>query len=74
MIDIDDVKRLQLAPGELLVVKVDGVISDDIRRRVEALFAAQPLLTGRVLVIDRSISLSVIGKGDVVVGVDAGLK
>jgi len=61
MIDIEDVKRLSVRQGDILVVQSSRALSDDMARRIkDHIEAAFPDLTGRVLVIDDTLSLAVV--------------
>lgn len=61
MINIDDVKLLKLAPGQMLVVKVDGVLSSEMVDRIKRAFESNaPMLQDRVLVIDKTVTLAVV--------------
>jgi len=61
MINIEDVKTIKLAPGQVLVVNVDDFLSKDqvahIRKTIEI---ATPILKGRFLIVGKGITFSVI--------------
>jgi hypothetical protein len=61
MIDIENVKRLSLRDGEILVLQVAANVSaetlDNFAKSLEASF---PSLKGKVLMEDQSISLTVV--------------
>src|SRR6201991_1749706 len=61
--DIADIKRFKLGPEDVLVVKIDGVLSVEMASRVQSCFAnAVPELAGRILVIDGLVELAVLDK------------
>lgn len=59
------IAKLQLAPGDILVVRVRGHVSLDTRARAQA--AWSPLLprTVKMLIIDDTIDLEVLTKADI---------
>lgn len=66
MIDIEDVKRLRLADGDILVVKVGAFITLDQVKHIKAMVAdCFPASAGRVMVLDKSMSLAVLEAGAV---------
>jgi hypothetical protein len=61
MIDIEDVKRLNLGPNDILVAQVKGIISSQARDRIKEQFdTVFPALKNRVMVIDENITLAVL--------------
>jgi hypothetical protein len=59
MIDIEEVKRLNIGPNDTLVVQIAGPILD-IGAVIKYIHDAVPGLENRVLVIDESVSLAVV--------------
>ncbi len=64
-IDIADIKRLTLGPEEILVVKINATISPEHAKRINDKFINKfPSMEGRILIIDRSVTLSVISQAE----------
>lgn len=63
MIDIEDIKRLRLEPGDMLVMQCKGVISHEQGNRLrEMLVRYAPSIADRVMIIDNQISLAVVSQ------------
>ena len=64
MINIEDVKTLKLEPGQILLVQVDQIISNEqmyyIREKFETV---APVLKDRILIVGKGVTLSVIDTG-----------
>ena len=64
MINIDDVKTIKLAPGQVLLVQVDCILSkqqvEHIRDTIET---AAPVLKDRLLIVSEGFTFSVIDAG-----------
>ena len=66
MIDIEDVKRLKIGPHDRLVVQTSGMVTEEVASRIRGRMADwDPDLLGRVLVIDNTVQLLVVGPGKV---------
>ena len=58
-IKIDDLRRLKMAPGEVLVLHVDGIITTETSDRLRA--HLESVLQGnKCLVLQKGLSLSVV--------------
>ena len=61
MIDIEDVKIIKLGPGQVLVVKCDVALSNEMIARLrEKIEGVAPMLKDRLLIIGKEISLAVV--------------
>jgi len=66
MINIDDVKTIKLAHGQVLVVQVDCLLSKDQVEHIRSMIeTAAPVLKDRLLIVSGGISFSVIDAGPV---------
>lgn len=66
VINIEDIKTLKLAPGQVLVVKVNCEVSKEIADRIKLWFETDiPIVKNRILIIDKRISLSVLDATEV---------
>lgn len=63
MVDIEDVKRLTLAPDDILVVKVDDILTAEMCARVQDQLLRGMGVKNKVMVLDKTTSLAVIEKG-----------
>jgi len=59
-LEIDDIKTLSLRPGQILIVKVNAILSRDQVDHIVGMFAGFPELKGRVMVMDKSLSVAVV--------------
>lgn len=59
------IAKLQLRPGDVLVVKVDHTISAEIGGRIREHFERTVGPDRKVLILDNSIDLSVLTKADI---------
>lgn len=64
--------KIAFGEGDVLVARIDRLMSDEMQKRVRNYLLSQcPHLAGRLIVIDRSVSISVFGPDDIA-GVDGG--
>lgn len=58
---LEELEVLIVNPGQLLVVKVDTFLNENMRKRIQELILINaPMLKDRFLVIDKSVTLSVV--------------
>ncbi|MDO8313065.1 MAG: hypothetical protein Q7T25_14115 [Sideroxyarcus sp.] len=63
MIEIEDIRRLDVRQGDVLVMRLNRVISDETRLRICEF--VEPIITplgAKVIILDGGITLDVLGK------------
>lgn len=66
-----EVARLRVEPGDVVVVKVHAVISDEVARRLRDQISTQLPPKTPMIVIDKNVDLMVLTKADIEQGVKA---
>lgn len=63
MIEIEDIRRLDVRQGDVLVVRLNQVATDAVRERIIELFnTILAPLGAKAIVIDRGITLDILSK------------
>ena len=60
-----EIAKLELAAGDVLVVKIDDLISTDTRRRIEQAFSPAVPAGVKIAVLDSKMSLSVVTRAEI---------
>lgn len=61
MIDIEDVKKLNIGPDDILVLQVKGNIPGEVATKIRDHFVRGfPALKNKIMVLDENISLAVL--------------
>lgn len=60
-----EIAKLSLAPGDVLVIRLQGRVTDDVQRRVQSILKSKLPEGVNSLVIDSAVDISVLSRAEI---------